>query len=205
MVIDPFITEEFTITLRYSMKINTETGEIVEHKLLSRTMDKSNFELVEAKPRKKASKKKEEANVPQLILEDNKFTLNTLALELIGSEAGDKIGVSYMKIGKTLSPVLEINAKDGCKLTKSGTVSCRGSKNSELSKYGEIFTLTPYEDKDNLFLLNGNIEQTILKGDDNINIEEVNDSLPLDVDITELIEDKETEIEEIDSEFFKFN
>lgn len=205
MVIDPFITEEFTLTLRYSMKINTETGEIVEHKLLSRTIDKSNFELTEAKSRKKASKKREESNKPELILEANKFTLNTAALELIGVEAGEKIGISYIKIKNNWIPTLEVAAKDGCKLTKSGTVSCRGSKNQELSKYGEIFEVVPYEDKEGIFFLYGNAETVTLEGDSNINITEVDDSLPLDIDLSELVEDKNAEIEEIDSTFFKFN
>lgn len=205
MEIDPYITEEFTLTLRYSIKIDTGTGEIVEHKLISRSVDKSNFELVEAKPRKKASKKKEESNKPELILEANKITLNTAALELINADAGEKIGISYMKINKNLIPVLEIGAKDGCKLTKSGTVSCRGSKNTELSKYGDTFEVVQYENKEGIFFLYGNAEQTVLEGDNNINVEEVDDSLPLDVDLSELIEDKETDIEEIDSTFFKFD
>lgn len=203
MEINPYITEEFTLTLKYQIKINTENGEIVEHKLIHRSVDKSNFELVEEKPKRKSSKKKEEATSPQLILEANKFTLNTLALELIKAEIGEKIGISYAKSGVNLIPVLEIGTKDGCKLTKSGTVSCRGSKNQELSKYGEIFTIIPY--KENLFKLIGTDIPETLEGDQNINTEEVDDSLPLDVDLSELIEDKDAKIEEIDSSFFKFD
>ena len=71
---DPII-EEFTITLKYQVTVNTETGEMTT-KCIKRTVDKSNFEVSEAAARKTAKKtKKEESSSPQLILEDNKYYL----------------------------------------------------------------------------------------------------------------------------------
>ena len=93
---DNIITEEFTLTLQYAMKINTDTGELLETKLIKRSVDKSNFEVVT--PKKKASKtKKDESATPQLILEDNKYCLNQAAIELMQVGPDSKLDIKYEK------------------------------------------------------------------------------------------------------------
>ena len=90
---DP-IVEEFTITLKYQVTVNTETGEMTT-KCIKRTVDKSNFEVSEAAARKTAKKtKKEESSSPQLILEDNKYYLNSAAIELMGVTPDDKLDIT---------------------------------------------------------------------------------------------------------------
>lgn len=125
---DPII-EEFTITLKYQVKVDTETGEMTT-KCLSRKVDKSNFEVVDAKPKKKSTSVKNESSEPKLILENNKYQLTQAAVDLMGVEPDDKIDIKYEKQGKNITPVIgsdeTFGTKQGNKLTKSLTVACRG-------------------------------------------------------------------------------
>lgn len=125
---DPII-EEFTITLKYQVKVDTETGEMTT-KCLSRKVDKSNFEVVDAKPKKKSTSVKNESSEPKLILESNKYQLTQAAVDLMGVEPDDKIDIKYEKQGKNITPVIgsdeTFGTKQGNKLTKSLTVACRG-------------------------------------------------------------------------------
>lgn len=124
------IVEEFTITLKYQVKVDTETGEMTT-KCISRKVDKSNFEVTEVKPRKKTVVKNESSE-PKLILESNKYQLTQAAVELMGVEPDDKIDIKYEKQGKNITPVIgsdeTFGTKQGNKLTKSLTVACRGRK-----------------------------------------------------------------------------
>lgn len=200
---DNIITEEFTLTLQYVMKINTETGELLETKLIKRSVDKSNFEVIT--PKKKASKpKKEEVNTPQLILEDNKYCLNAAAVELMQVGPDSKLDIKYEKRGNQMIPVIGIDER-GNKLTKSNTVAYRGSKNEELSKYGTEFTILAHDSKEGLFILSSGeipISQEELNGDENIALEEDGEPLPLDIDLSDL-DEQDANITEIDANFFK--
>ena len=93
---DNIITEEFTLTLQYAMKINTDTGELLETKLIKRSVDKSNFEVTTTK-RKASKPKKDESTTPQLILDDNKYYLNAAAIELMQVGPDSKIDIKYEK------------------------------------------------------------------------------------------------------------
>lgn len=204
---DP-IVEEFTITLKYQVAVDTETGEMTT-KCIKRTIDKSNFEVSDAASKKASKKtKKEESIEPELTLEDNKYCLNSAAIELMDVTPNNKLDIKYEKNGNTMVPVIgtdeAFGTKGGNKLTKSNTVACRGSKNEELSKYGRVFKLTPHGTKDGLFILIG--DSTLIvspNGDENISIEEVDEDLPLDTDLSTLIDDKDANIEEIDSNYFQ--
>ena len=128
---DP-IVEEFTITLKYQVKVDTETGEMTT-KCISRKIDKSNFEVVEEKSKRKTSKvKKEESSAPLLTLNDNKYCLTQAAADLMGVEPDCKLDIKYEKRGKETVPVIGSDdvwgTKGGNKLTKSLTVACRGRK-----------------------------------------------------------------------------
>lgn len=202
------IIEEFTITLKYQVKVDTETGEMTT-KCISRKVDKSNFEVTEEKPKRKTSKsKKEESFEPLLILEDNKYCLTQAAVDLMGVEPNCKLDIKYEKRGKETVPIIGSDevwgTKSGNKLTKSLTVACRGSKNQELSKFGKEFTLIPHDKKEGLFILQN--ESTKIEIDDEI--EDLQDleeaiSLPVDVDLQDLIDDSDADIKEVNSSMFQ--
>ena len=187
---DP-IVEEFTITLKYQVTVDTETGEMTT-KCIKRTVDKTNFEVSE----KKTAKKKvvEDNSSPQLTLEDNKYRLNTAAIELMGVSAESKIDIKYEKQGKSMIPVIgtdeAFGTRGGNRLTKSNTVACRGSKHEELIKYGTVFQIVPHDSKAGLFILKGDAQIDTLDGDENVSIDE-------EIDISQLIDDKD--VEEINS------
>lgn len=187
---DP-IVEEFTITLKYQVTVDTETGEMTT-KCIKRTVDKTNFEVSE----KKTAKKKvvEDNSSPQLTLEDNKYRLNTAAIELMGVSAESKIDIKYEKQGKTMIPVIgsdeAFGTRGGNRLSKSNTVACRGSKHEELIKYGTVFQIVPHDSKAGLFILKGDAQINTLDGDENVSIDE-------EIDISQLIDDKD--VEEINS------
>lgn len=111
----------------------------------------------------------EESQIPQLILSENKFTLNNKAIEVINAKIGDKISVNYESDGY---PILGINYLGGNKLTKSNTVSCRGVANEELSKQGNIFEIIPHPEKEGFFRLIGENPPAPVVQDENIQIPE---------------------------------
>ena len=170
--------EEFTVTLKYQVIADTETGE-VETKCISKKIDKK-------ETTSKASSK------ATLTLEENKYRLNQAAIDLMGVEPDCKIDIKYEKRGKNTVPVIgsdeAFGTKGGNKLTKSLTVACRGSRNEELSKYGNVFTIIPHETKEGLFILdNGNLPK-----------EEEEEDIDIDLSIID------ADVEEIDSNNFKF-
>jgi hypothetical protein len=125
----------------------------------------------------------------------------------MGVTPDDKLDIKYEKRDKAMVPVIgtdeAFRTKGGNKLTKSNTVACRGSKNEELSKYGRVFSITPHETKEGLFVLTGDsvIAQSPT-GDDNISVDDTEEELPFDLDLTAL-DDKDANIEEIDSSYFQ--
>lgn len=107
----------------------------------------------------------EESSEPHLILLDNKYSLNSAALELLGVTAGDKIDIRYQIIENINYPIIGSSTSwkstSGNKLTKSSTVSYRGKANEMLSTFGDTFDLTSWTGHDGLFILIGNKEQVI--------------------------------------------
>lgn len=189
---DPII-EEFTLTLKYQVSVDVETGNMTT-KCISRKVDKSNFEVSEEKAKRKIKPKKEESSEPTLTLEDNKYCLNQAAIELMQIEPECKLDIKYEKQGKNTIPIIEVDNKQGNRLTKSLTVACRGSKNSELSKYGTEFILVPNDSREGSFILQNKdiqIEQS--------NEEEV--ELPIDLDLQDIIDN--SNVTEINSSLFK--
>lgn len=190
--------------LKFEFTYDTTSGEFS-------VVDTSTGEVksVTTKKTTTSRKKKEESSEPQLILEDNKYTLNTAAKELLGVEEGDKIDIKYKKINNKLTPIIAsdevFGTKGGNKLTKSGTVAFRGTKRDELIKYGDIFTLAE-SDKEGEFILYGNIVSVEEpKGDENVSAENVDEDLTFDADLAGLIDDTDNNAEEIDGSFFNFD
>lgn len=116
----------------------------------------------------KSSKKqpvKEESSEPQLSLLDNKYSLNSAALDLLGVTAGDKIDIKYQIIDNINYPIIGSSTSwkstSGNKLTKSNTVSYRGKANEMLSTFGDEFDFTPWTGHEGLFILIGNKEMVV--------------------------------------------
>lgn len=203
---DP-IVEEFTLTLKYQVKVDTETGEMTT-KCISRKVDKSNFEVAEDKPKRKIAKsKKEESSEPTLILEENKYCLNQAAVDLMKVEPDCKLDIKYEKRGKETVPVIgtdtAFGTKQGNKLTKSLTVACRGSKREELAKYGTEFILIPHKTKEGIFVLQDKDAELEKILDDTIPKEDEEISLPMDTDLQDLIDNVDATITEVSPSIFK--
>ena len=205
---DNVTKETFTLTLTYEMSVNTDTGEVLETRLIDRNVDKS--DVKSSKSKKKVAKETEDTE-PKLFLEDNKFKLNSAALDLMGisSESGAKLDIKYEDRGGRSIPVLGADevfgTKGGNKLTKANTVAFRGVKNEELSKYGKEFTLIPYDGKPGLFILSSGEPVQEEQKDENISVDVDDTDLPFDLDLAEIVGDKGAEITEIDSNFFNLN
>lgn len=190
----------FTVTFTYEHTVDTETGEILETKLLSKDVSTP----------KSSSKPKEKSDnsAPKLILEENKYRLTSSAVELLQLEDTDKVAIKY-ESGKNGSvPVIGSNRafgiSSGNKLTKSNTVACRGSNHDELAKYGTEFTLVPHPSKEGLFILSSGIEVEVLPVDENVNIEgDEGDDLPFDLALDNVENNEDKTITEIDSNFFQ--
>lgn len=191
------IIETFKVVMEFQVEVDESTGKI-STKCIKKSIDKTNFKTVEAKPRKS---KKEESTTPQITLEENKLSLNSAAVELMSAVPDDKFDIKYEMIGKDLNPVIEKDSRTGNKLTKSFTIAYRGNKREELLKYGTVFELVSHGD--GRFLLKGEMTPEKLEGDDNISMEDINDDLPLDMDILSLTDEKDANVFELDSKFFQ--
>lgn len=201
-----FIKKEvFTVTLKYEMTVDTNTGEVLEIKLNSRSIDTSDL-----KPSKVTKKEhKEEPSEPKLFLEDNKYRISTSAKELMNLDETSKLVIKYEDSGSESIPVIGTNTafgiNSGNKLTKSNTVACRGNNHDELAKHGTSFTVVPHPSKKDLFVLvsDDRDSKEELKKDENVSIEEdIDTNLPFDIDMTSLADDQDADIKEIDSSFF---
>lgn len=198
---DTIKKETFTVKLTYEMSVNTDTGEILETKLINRSIDNSDLKTVKSTTKRKPSKN--EDKTPKLILEDNKYRLNSAAVELMELDESSRLSIRYEQGKDGDLPLIEVDEKNGNKITKSNTVACRGSKNEELSKYGTEFTLVPHPNRPRLFILTtDSVKIDQLSGDVSIEGGEDED-LPFDLDIKELIDNTDANITEIDSNFFK--
>lgn len=177
--------------------VNKETGEVKD------------FTAPAAKKStttRSTKKKKEESPDPQLILEENKYTLNTAAQELLGVEADAKISIKYKKIEKSVVPVIGTEeawgTHDGNRLTKSGTVACRGKGHDELAKYGTVFTLVANPDGTETYILSGDsgAVQTFTEVEDE-NVDVPDKDLINDINALGGVEPDE-EVEVIDGDAF---
>lgn len=145
----------------------------------------------QSKPKSKIDNSPE----PKLILDDNKYTLNNAAIELMNINAGDKVDIKYQIVDKINYPIIGASSiwksNSGNKLTKSGTVSYRGKANTVLAEFGDTFELAPWKDHEGLFILMGNEPVQEVVEDDNIELPENKD---IEEDIREdNIEDKVSE------------
>ena len=197
----PTVKETFILSLTYEMSVDTETGEVLETKLIDRSVNKP----VKAMKATASEAVQDNDKEPKLYLEDNKCRLNSKAISLMGISPGDKLDIKYDDGKNGSVPIIgtdeAFGTKGGNKLTKSNTIACRGSKNEELSKYGKEFVLATHPSKAGLFVLTSEeVAVDQLVGDDNINIDTPEG---IDLDLEGLVDDKDANVSSIDTNFFK--
>lgn len=139
--------------------VNMETGEIQE--------------ITTPKTKKNTSTKKPKDDgdpTPKIVLDDNKYSLNSAAAALLLNEGDEnRLEIKFTKNGNIKVPTIT-NSNGGNKVTKSNTVSCRGKAHEALSEYGTVFTLTPYPGKSGVYIMTGDNAIQPLEGDENISI-----------------------------------
>ena len=197
----PTIKETFILSLTYEMSVDTETGEVLETKLIDRSVNKP----VKAMKATASEAVQDNDKEPKLYLEDNKCRLNSKAISLMGISPGDKLDIKYDEGKNGSVPVIGTDeafaTKGGNKLTKSNTIACRGSKNEELSKYGKEFVLAVHPSKAGLFVLTSEeVAVDQLVGDDNVNIDTPEG---IDLNLEGLVDDEDANVSSIDTNFFK--
>ena len=156
--------------------VDKETGE-----LITREATLGDFKEVTKKATTTRTKKSKDdgSTEPEATLLEGKLQLNNRAAELVGWEPEAKIEIQFEKKGRTTTPIM-FQKDSGNRLTKTFTISCRGSKHDNLAEFGDVFKVVPYEGKEGYFKLIGNIE----KEDDIIDVpEEITD--PDEMDISE--------------------
>lgn len=142
--------------------LDESTGE-----LITREATLGDFKEVKKSTSTRTKKPKDTDPVAKITLLEGKVQLNNAAVELTGWEPEMKIDIQFEKKGRVTTPVI-MQKDSGNRLTKTYTISCRGSKHDNLSEYGNIFEIIPYEGKEGYFKLKGNIE----KEDDIIDVPE---------------------------------
>lgn len=197
----PTVKETFILSLTYEMSVDTETGEVLETKLIDRSVNKP----VKAMKATAGEAVQDNDKEPKLYLEGNKCRLNSKAISLMGISPGDKLDIKYDEGKNGSVPVIgtdeAFGTKGGNKLTKSNTIACRGSKNEELSKYGKEFVLAVHPSKAGLFVLTSEeVAVDQLVGDDNVNIDTPEG---IDLNLEGLVDDEDANVSSIDTNFFK--
>ena len=149
-----------------SAKLTIEIIDDVTGEIITREATLGDFKEVTAKKKATSSKKPKDDGDPvaKVMLLDGKIQLNNSAINLTGYEPDMKIDIKFEKKGKKRLPVM-MQADSGNRLTKSYTISCRGSKHDNLLEHGDVFELEPYPEKDGYFYLKGNkaIEDDIIE------------------------------------------
>ena len=153
---------------------------IIKQTLTTQFVDDSTGEIFEEtreflddtiKPKRKTTSKskknQDDDPIAKITLLEGKIQMNNACVELTGYEPEMKIDIKFEKKGRVTTPVM-MPADSGNRLTKTYTISCRGSKHDNLAEYGNIFEVIPYEGKEGYFKLIGNIQ----KEDDIIDVPE---------------------------------
>ena len=136
---------------------------------------------------------------PLIKLDSNKLVLTSGAVDLMQICADCRIDIKYKKRDKVSVPVIgtddAFGTKGGNKLTKTNTISFRGSANEKLAEYGTTFTLEPSEDQGIFYLIGDKMNQAV-PAEDVIDIES-----ELDLDALDALD---IEDDGVDLEKFNF-
>lgn len=164
-----------------SAKLIVEILDETTGELITREATLGDFkEVKKSSSGTRTRKPKDEDPVAKLSLLDNKIQFNAAAVEMTGFEPEMKIDIKFEKKGRVTTPVLCQDDKTGNRLTKTFTISCRGSKHDNLAEFGDVFVVEPYEGKEGYFKLKGNIE----KEDDIIDVpEEISNPEEEEIDV----------------------
>ena len=177
-----------------SAKLIVEILDETTGELITREATLGDFkEVKKSSSGTRTRKPKDEDPVAKLSLLDNKIQFNAAAVEMTGFEPEMKIDIKFEKKGRVTTPVLCEDEKAGNRLTKTFTISCRGSKHDNLAEFGDVFELIPYEGHEGWFKLKGNAPE---KEDDIIDVpEEISDPEEEDMEIEETNEVGDFELE----------
>lgn len=99
----------------------------------------------------KTASKFETIDLPVVELGDSKLIMSPKAISLLKASVGDRISVNYIqKSNECTFPVIgksEVftDKNAGNKLTKTNTVSFRGTQKTILTEYGTLFELSEYK------------------------------------------------------------
>ena len=169
--------------------VDKETGEMI-----TKEATLGDFKDVAKKATTTRTKKSKDTDPnPKITLLEGKIQMNNACVELVGWEPEMKIDICFEKQGRKITPIIREDEAKGNRLTKTFTVSCRGSKHDNLAEYGTVFEVIPYEGHEGWFKLKGDAPE---KEDDIIDVpEEI--SNPDDEDDVEL-EEEGIEAAEID-------
>ena len=179
------------LDILFHYNVDENTGEITFIGKEEITVDTATSTKRQAKP------VKVEANIEPLItLDSNKLVLTTGAVDMMKICPDCRVDIKYKKKDKVSVPVIGTDAafgtKGGNKLTKTNTVSFRGSANEKLAEYGSVFKLEPSEDEGIFYLIGDKMNKPI--EDEAIDIE---DELDLD-SLEELDIDDSSDLEGFD-------
>lgn len=187
--------QQFKVLFTYEQ--DDETGEV---KVINREV--INEDLPKAKKTRKTSKKADENPEPELILEDNKYTLNTAAIELLGVDVDDRLDIKFEKRDKVRVPVIGCNTafgtQGGNRLTKSNTVSYRGKNHDLLEDFGTVFSFKE-TDKEGIYELVGDKPIPEEKEDENVNI--VDEEVSRPEDLIGIVDATEANADDLDFNF----
>ena len=116
--------------------------------------------------KRQAKAVKVEANIEPLItLDSNKLVLTTGAVDMMKICPDCRVDIKYKKKDKVAVPVIGTDSafgtKGGNKLTKTNTVSFRGSANEKLAEYGSVFKLEPSEDEGIFYLIGDKMNKSV--------------------------------------------
>ena len=148
------------LDILFHYNVDENTGEITFIGKEEITVDTATSTKRQAKP------VKVEANIEPLItLDSNKLILTTGAVDMMKICPDCRVDIKYKKKDKVSAPVIGTDAafgtKGGNKLTKTNTVSFRGSANEKLAEYGSVFKLEPSEDEGIFYLIGDKMNKPI--------------------------------------------
>ena len=172
------------LDILFHYDVNEQTGEIAYIGKEEISVDTRATKST-TKTSTKASTAKVDANPdPIITLDSNKLILTQGAVDLLQVCADCRVDIKYKKKGKKAVPIIGTDAafgtKSGNKLTKSNTVSYRGSANEKLSAYGTTFKLEPTEDEGIYYLVGDKVQEENSVPDEIIDIEKELDIESLD-------------------------
>lgn len=134
--------------------LDTDTGEI-----LTKEATLGDFKEKKTSSPRTKKVKDDGSTEPKAILLDGKIQLNNRAVELTGYESDMKIDIRFEKKGRVTTPIMCEDPAKGNRLTRTFTISCRGSKHDNLAEFGSEFDVVPYEGKSGFFKLIGEVPQ----------------------------------------------